>query len=89
MKSIFITIFLLVLFVILAQCDAKSIKKRSARGYNSYNQEYKNDDDVYIVQDDDYADHDADLWLYLLPLLFANRRNGGLFRAGYGNNYMF
>ena len=50
MKSICISMFLLVLLVILAQCDGKSIKKRSARGYNSYNQGgYKNDDDDVIV----------------------------------------
>jgi hypothetical protein len=83
MTSSFISISLLVLLVILAQCDARSLKKRSG---NSYNQGYK-DDDVYIIQDDDYSDNDNNnIWLFLLPFLLANRRYGGLF-GGYGSGY--
>jgi hypothetical protein len=54
MKSVCVSVFLLVLLVILAQCDARSLKKRSGKAYNSYNPGYKNyddadDDDVIVI----------------------------------------
>jgi hypothetical protein len=85
MKSSFLSISLLVLLIILAKCDARLLKKRSGNGYNH---SYK-DDDVYIIQDDDYSDNDNNnIWLFLLPFLFANRRYGGIF-GGYGYGYMY